>query len=97
MTAGRLCTCGSGLERDAAFDARGIFLTYVCAKCERAKLSRYRPDVLSDPNYWAAEPIEPDDDDADPDCTHPEGHEWSSPSEEYDRVYCIWCGRDGDG
>jgi hypothetical protein len=39
-------------------DARGIFLTYVCSRCEREKLSHFRPDVLSDPNYWADEPIE---------------------------------------
>jgi hypothetical protein len=45
------CHCGSGLERHARFDARGIFLTYVCDKCEKEKLKRYRPEVLTDPNY----------------------------------------------
>ena len=24
------CCCGSGLEKDAEYDARGIFLTYAC-------------------------------------------------------------------
>jgi hypothetical protein len=45
------CHCGSGLERRAKFDARGIFLTYVCDKCEKEKLKHYRPEVLTDPNY----------------------------------------------
>ena len=38
-----------------------------------------------------------DDDDSSGRCTNPSGHEWSEPSEEYDRIYCIWCGADGDG
>jgi hypothetical protein len=54
----RTCPCGSGRFRDAQYDARGIFLCYTCDKCEAAKLARYRPDVLSDPNYWADEAIE---------------------------------------
>ena len=41
-------------------DARGIELGYVCEKCRSAKLSRYRPEVLSDPHYAHDEPIEPD-------------------------------------
>ncbi len=52
------CACGSGEPRRAAYDARGIFLTYVCGHCEREKLARYRPDVLTDPNYWHDEPID---------------------------------------
>jgi hypothetical protein len=52
------CHCGSGLERAAEFDARGIFLTYVCEKCRKEKLSRYRPEVLTDSNYWHEEPID---------------------------------------
>jgi hypothetical protein len=54
----RECSCGSGLPKLPVHDARGIFLTYVCSRCEREKLSHFRPDVLSDPNYWADEPIE---------------------------------------
>ena len=42
------------------YDARGIPLVRVCAKCEQYELSKYRPDVLSDPGYWTDEPIEPD-------------------------------------
>jgi hypothetical protein len=40
------------------YDARGIELCRVCDKCVKVKLSKYRSDVLSDPNYWADEPIE---------------------------------------
>lgn len=39
-------------------DARGIPLCRVCEVCRSAKLSRYRPEVLSDPGYQADEPIE---------------------------------------
>ena len=39
-------------------DAIGIPLCKVCDRCEEAKLSMYRPDVLSNPNYQADEQIE---------------------------------------
>lgn len=52
------CDCGSGEIREAEYDARGIFLVYACDKCRKEKLSRFRPDVLTDPNYWTDEPIE---------------------------------------
>jgi hypothetical protein len=55
------CHCGSGLERHARFDARGIFLTYVCEQCEKEKLSHYRPEVLTNPNYSHDEPIDYED------------------------------------
>ena len=55
------CMCGSGLEKDEEYDARGIFLTYACDKCRKQKLAGYRPDVLTDANYWADEAIEGDD------------------------------------
>ena len=58
MNAARLCNCGSGLERFAANDARGIFLSFVCDDCERDKLRGFRPDVLSDANYWTDEPVD---------------------------------------
>jgi hypothetical protein len=56
-----LCGCGSGLVREAHHDARGIFLCYACLSCEREKLSHYRSDVLTDPDYWHDEPIEEDE------------------------------------
>ena len=37
-------------------DARGIPLARVCEKCRDEKLARYRPDVLTNPNYEADEP-----------------------------------------
>lgn len=52
------CSCGSGKFRRARYDARAIFLTYVCDACEARKLKRFRPDVLTDPNYPTVEPIE---------------------------------------
>jgi hypothetical protein len=55
------CPCGSGQEADAEFDARGIFLAYVCPNCRKEKLSRYRSDVLTDPGYCCDEPIEPEE------------------------------------
>ncbi len=56
------CFCGSDLPRRPAYDARGIFLTNVCDRCEREKLSHFRPDVLTDPNYEHDEPLGGDDD-----------------------------------
>ena len=41
-------------------DARGIHLCKACNACEKEKLNKYRPDVLTDPNYIADERIEPD-------------------------------------
>lgn len=52
------CDCGSGEYREAEYDARGIFLCYACWKCRKQKLAKYRPDVLSDPDYWHDEPID---------------------------------------
>lgn len=54
------CPCGSGKQASAHFDARGIFLTYVCSKCKRSKLASFRLDVLTDPNYWHDEPLDSD-------------------------------------
>ena len=42
------------------YDARGIPLCRVCDICRKAKLAKYRSDVLSDPDYWHDEPIEED-------------------------------------
>jgi hypothetical protein len=54
----RLCDCGSGLPSFWQYDARNIALCRTCAHCHNKKMARYRPDVLTDPNYWADEPIE---------------------------------------
>lgn len=42
------------------YDAQGIYLCRVCDRCEKQKLGRYRPEILS--GYTQAdvdEPIEP--------------------------------------
>ena len=54
------CPCGSGLTSGWVNDARGIPLVRCCEKCMDEKLSRYRPEVLSDSNYEADEPIDDD-------------------------------------
>jgi len=54
----RLCPCGSGKESFWQNDARGIPLCRTCTKCHREKMKRYRPEVLTNPNYYADEPIE---------------------------------------
>lgn len=57
----RICPCGSGQESWWARDARGIEIARVCSACIKVKLAPYRPEVLTDPNYEADEPIEPED------------------------------------
>jgi hypothetical protein len=52
------CPCGSGKLSRWVKDARGIELARVCEDCEKETLAKYRPDVLTDSNYWADEPIE---------------------------------------
>ena len=55
------CDCGSVLPSIWRFDARGIALMRACNQCWPTKQLRYRPEVLTDPNYWASEPIEPEE------------------------------------
>ena len=56
----RPCPCGSGEYSYWTHDARGIPLARVCKKCREEKLRVYRPEVLTNPNYEADEPIEAD-------------------------------------
>ena len=56
----RACPCGSGLERRAQHDARGIFLTYTCATCHDRRIAGFRTEVLTDPAYDTDEPIDED-------------------------------------
>lgn len=53
-----MCYCGSGQPARWQYDARGIELCKACAICAPAKLAAYRPDVLTDPDYWHDEPID---------------------------------------
>lgn len=57
----RECVCGSGETRHALHDARGIFCTYVCDKCETEKRAKYRPEIFEDARYEADEEIEADE------------------------------------
>lgn len=56
----RPCPCESGLDSVWILDARGIPLCRACAKCRAARLSTFRPEILTDPNYQCDEPIEED-------------------------------------
>jgi hypothetical protein len=56
----RPCPCGSGHDGYWQYDARGIELCRTCDICHDEKMSRYRPDVLTDSSYWADEAIEED-------------------------------------
>lgn len=53
----KLCLCGSGQSRYDLTDARGIFCCYVCDICKVSKASRYRIEVLEDPDYDCDEEI----------------------------------------
>jgi hypothetical protein len=57
---GKTCPCGSGEPRYILYDARGIGCGYVCEKCEAKARAKYRPDIFTDSQYWADEPIEED-------------------------------------
>jgi hypothetical protein len=56
----RPCPCGSGLASQWQCDARGIELCRTCPKCYDDKMSRYRPEVLTNASYEADEPIDAD-------------------------------------
>ena len=56
----KTCPCGSGLPRRELKDARGIFCTFVCDKCEAEKKRGFRPDIFTDPNYPTVEPVDED-------------------------------------
>jgi hypothetical protein len=56
----RACNCGSGLHSTWQFDARGIELCPTCDACHAEKMARYRPEVLTDPDYETTEAIEED-------------------------------------
>jgi hypothetical protein len=57
----KICPCGSGESSWWETDARGIPLARVCGKCVDKVLRKYRPEVLTNSNYYADEPIESED------------------------------------
>lgn len=57
----RPCDCGSGELNYWIYDGQGIELCRACSKCEKEKLSRYRPEILGSYNQSDVdEPIEED-------------------------------------
>jgi len=61
MNKPHLCVGGVPSEEPSwwAKDAQGIELCRVCSKCEKEKLSRYRPEILTGYNQSDVdEPIE---------------------------------------
>lgn len=57
----RPCPCGSGKHSFWQNDARGIPLCRTCEDCHDTKMVKYRPEVLTNPSYYADEAIEPED------------------------------------
>lgn len=55
------CPCGSGEYSEPVSDARGIYIGRMCDKCRDERLSGFRPEVLTDPDYECDEPIEEDE------------------------------------
>lgn len=47
----RPCRCGSGLEQRDLIDARGIFCSFVCNRCEADIRRCFRPEIFTDPKY----------------------------------------------
>jgi hypothetical protein len=45
----KTCPCGSGLPRRELKDARGIFCTFVCDKCEAEKKRGFPHSCCSSP------------------------------------------------
>jgi hypothetical protein len=62
MAKGIKCACGSGLQMRALYDARGIYVSYVCDVCEARTRKRYRPEIFTDSNYETLEAIDEDED-----------------------------------
>ena len=49
----KLCPCGSGEPRRELKDAAGIFCTFVCDKCERAKRAKFNPAIFDGDSRYA--------------------------------------------
>ncbi len=58
MATPHTCPCGSEEPCWPERDGYGIFLTYVCDKCRKEKLSHFREDIFE--RYVTEEPIEED-------------------------------------
>jgi hypothetical protein len=49
----RTCPCGSGEYRRELKDAAGIFCTFVCDKCEKAKRAKFNPAIFEGRSAYA--------------------------------------------
>jgi hypothetical protein len=49
----KLCPCGSGQPRRDLKDAAGIFCTFVCDRCERAKRAKFNPTIFNRSSTYA--------------------------------------------
>lgn len=54
----KLCDCGSGEYRYDLCDARGIFIAYICSKCEANHMSGFRPEIFIDSHYECDESVD---------------------------------------
>lgn len=52
------CPCGSNETSYWQHDARGIELCRTCDACHDRQMAKYRPEVLTDSDYWCDEPID---------------------------------------
>lgn len=61
-----ICSCAENMAkpshlrewREPLYDARGIFVCYVCSGCYNRKKNRYRQDIFTDCKYWTDEPVD---------------------------------------
>lgn len=53
---------GNKLDTWIMSDARGIPCGRVCDQCVEELRKKYRPEIFTDSNYYADEPIEPEPD-----------------------------------
>ena len=50
--------CDNGKNRYALYDARGIFVSYICEDCEDQVRKRYRMEIFTNSDYACDEPID---------------------------------------
>lgn len=67
-------------QRSIAHDARGIPIGYTCHLCHADKIAKYRPDVMTDPNYQTDDNIEPE-----PGCIDADEWQENTMPGDYDR------------
>lgn len=53
---------GNKLDTWVLYDARGIPCGRICDRCAEETRKKYRPEIFTDSNYHADEPIEPEPD-----------------------------------